>query len=135
MILVWLISILFVGGIIAWLSERINPSYPRVIALITVVLDLLLMLSVLGTEPDAGGWIASVNAEWVPRFGISFYLAADGLSVLLILLTGFLGIIAIGSAWDEIKGKAVNANEPIKKEAKETGSFLRNPPILKIFCS
>lgn len=103
MILVWLISILFVGGIIAWLSERINPSYPRVIALITVVLDLLLMLSVLGAEPNSGGWIASVNAEWVPRFGISFYLAADGLSVLLISLTGFLGIIAIGSAWDEVK--------------------------------
>jgi NADH-quinone oxidoreductase subunit M len=102
-ILVWLISILFVGGIIAWLSERINPSYPRVIALITVVLDLLLMLSVLGAEPNSGGWIASVNAEWVPRFGISFYLAADGLSVLLISLTGFLGIIAIGSAWDEVK--------------------------------
>ena len=80
-----------------------DRSYPRVIALITVVLDLLLMLSVLGTEPDVGGWIASFNAEWVPRFGISFYLAADGLSVLLILLTGFLGIIAIGSAWDEIK--------------------------------
>tara|TARA_B100001142_G_scaffold60818_1_gene59912 strand:- start:1442 stop:2941 length:1500 start_codon:yes stop_codon:yes gene_type:complete len=105
-ILVWLISILFVGGIIAWLSERINPAYPRIIALITVVLDLLLMLSVLGSEPNAGGWIASVNAEWVPRFGISFYLALDGLSVLLILLTGFLGVIAIGSAWDEIKERA-----------------------------
>ncbi len=103
MILVWLISILFVGGVIAWLSERINPNYPRLIALITVLLDLLLMFSLLGTDPAAGGWVASVDADWIPRFGISFYLAADGLSVLLLLLTAFLGVIAIGSAWDEIK--------------------------------
>jgi len=102
-ILVWLISILFVGGVIAWLSERINPNYPRLIALITVLLDLLLMFSLLGTDPAAGGWVASVDADWIPRFGISFYLAADGLSVLLLLLTAFLGVIAIGSAWDEIK--------------------------------
>jgi NADH-quinone oxidoreductase subunit M len=46
--------------------------------------------------------MASVSAEWIPRFGISFYLAADGLSLLLLLLTVFLGIIAIGSAWNEI---------------------------------
>lgn len=103
MILVWLISILFVGGVIAWLSERINPNYPRLIALITVLLDLLLMFSLLGTDPATGGWVASVDAAWIPRFGISFYLAADGLSVLLLLLTAFLGVIAIGSAWDEIK--------------------------------
>ncbi|MDD9896451.1 MAG: NADH-quinone oxidoreductase subunit M, partial [Gammaproteobacteria bacterium] len=106
MILLWLISILFIGGIIAWLSERINPNYPRLIALVTVLLDLLLMFSLLGAEPGDGGWVASVDAGWIPRFGISFYLAADGLSVLLLLLTAFLGVIAIGSAWDEIKEQA-----------------------------
>ncbi|NKB31864.1 MAG: NADH-quinone oxidoreductase subunit M [Pseudomonadales bacterium] len=106
MILVWLISILFVGGVIAWLSERINPNFPRLIALITVLLDLALMLTLLGAEPSSGGWVASVEADWIPRFGISFYLAADGLSVLLLLLTGFLGVIAVGSAWDEIKERS-----------------------------
>ena len=87
MILIWLISILFIGGIIAWLSERVNPYYPRLIALITVLLDLVLMLSLLGAELATGGWVAAIDAAWIPRFGISFYLAADGLSVLLLLLT------------------------------------------------
>lgn len=103
MILVWLISILFFGGVIAWLSERINPNYPRLIALITVLLDLLFMFVLLGSDPAIGGWIAFIDAAWIPRFGISFYLAADGLSLLLLLLTAFLGLIAIGSAWYEIK--------------------------------
>ena len=106
MILVWLIGILFLGGIIAWLSERLNPNYPRLIALITVLLDLVLMLTLLGAEPATGGWVAAIDAPWIPRFSISFYLAADGLSVLLLLLTAFLGVIAIGSAWDEIKVRA-----------------------------
>jgi len=40
--------------------------------------------------------------EWIPQLGISFFLAADALSLVLVLLTGFLGIMAVGSAWNEI---------------------------------
>ena len=100
MILVLLIGLLFGGGILAWMSERVNPKLPRMIALVTVLVSLLFMLTLLGGSNE--GWIASVNASWLPRFGISFYLAVDGLSLLLILLTAFLGVIAIGSAWGEI---------------------------------
>lgn len=106
MILVWLISTLFIGGVLAWWSERINANYPRLIALLTVLIDTLLMFGLLGLDPGSDGWVATVNASWIPRFGISFYLAVDGLSILLLLLTAFLGIIAIGSAWDEIKEQA-----------------------------
>lgn len=105
MILVILIALLFLGGVAAWMSERVNPSLPRTIALVTVLLDLLIMLTLLGAE-GSGEWIASIEGSWIPRFGISFYLAVDGLSLLLILLTAFLGIIAIGSAWEEIKDRA-----------------------------
>ncbi len=105
MILVTLIATLFVGGLVAWFSERISPDMPRVVALIAVILDLLLMFSLLGTG-DAGGWLASFEADWIPRFGISFYFAADGLSTLLLMLTAFLGIVAIGAAWGEIKERS-----------------------------
>ena len=106
MILVLLIALLFVGGLLAWLSEFLDPRLPRVVALITVVVDLLLMLTLLGGDGGASPWVALVQADWIPRFGITFYLAADGLSVLLLLLTAFLGIIAVGSAWSEITERA-----------------------------
>lgn len=103
MILVVLISVLFLGGILAWLSEGLDAKFPRAIALAAVLIDLLIMLSLLGTPESAeSAWIVSLNTQWMPRFGISFHLAADGLSVLLLLLTGFLGVIAVGSAWNEI---------------------------------
>ena len=46
-ILIWLISILFIGGLIAWASESYDKNYPRLIALITVVLDFVLMFMLL----------------------------------------------------------------------------------------
>jgi NADH-quinone oxidoreductase subunit M len=101
MILVILIAVLFVGGLLAWASERINPEYPRIISLLIVLLDIVLMFSLLGGDSSAT-WLVDLQADWLPRFGISFHLAADGLTVLLLLLTGFLGVIAIGSAWSEI---------------------------------
>jgi NADH-quinone oxidoreductase subunit M len=100
MILAVLIGILFLGGVLAWLSENLDPTFPRVVALSTVLVSILVMLSLLG-ESDSN-WIATINGQWIPRFGISFHLAADGLSVLLLLLTGFLGVIAVAAAWDEI---------------------------------
>ncbi len=102
MILVALIGILFLGGVLAWLCERLDSKLPRVIALAALLLDLLLMLTLLGGDSADGSWIVAINTQWLPRFGISFHLAADGLSLLLLLLTAFLGIIAVGSAWDEI---------------------------------
>ena len=102
MILIVLISILFLGGVLAWLSEGLDSKFPRVVALTAVVIDLLVMMVLVGADPDGSSWIVQLNAQWIPRFGISFHLAADGLSVLMMVLTAFLGIIAVASAWDEI---------------------------------
>lgn len=103
MILVILIGLLFIGGLLAWISEIFDPAFPRIVALATVILELLVMLSLLGASdsPDPA-WLVSLNLPWLPRFGIGFHLAADGFSVLMLLLTAFLGIIAVGSAWNEI---------------------------------
>ncbi len=103
MILAALITLLIIGGLLAWLSDRFNPALPRIIALVTVFGVLLLMLDLLGEDK---GWITVIDVSWLPRFGISFYLAVDGLSLLLIILTAFLGLIAIGAAWDEITERA-----------------------------
>jgi len=117
MILVWLITILFVGGIGAWLSEKSNPQLPRVIALATILLDLFMVVlmfvapGALGLDSAAsvadlgqpGEWLVLSSNEWIPRFGISFIFGADGLGMLLIMLTVFLGLMSLGSAWHEIK--------------------------------
>ncbi|MDC0598861.1 NADH-quinone oxidoreductase subunit M [Gammaproteobacteria bacterium] len=116
MILVWLMIILFAGGIGAWLAESRGSELPRVIALFAILLDLFLVLLMFfapgslgleeGSQAQLGGtgeWLVLYSAEWIPRFGINFIFGADGLSMLLIFLTVFLGLISLGAAWGEIK--------------------------------
>ena len=46
--------------------------------------------------------VLDYRCEWVPELGIGFYLAMDGLSLLMMALTAFLGIVAIACSWTEI---------------------------------
>jgi NADH-quinone oxidoreductase subunit M len=99
MILVWLLVILLVGGVAAALSARWSAPAARVISVVAVLLDLALTLQLwLRSAPAA----AQLDVPWLPQFGIHFHLAADGLSLLLLLLTFFLGAVAVLASWTEI---------------------------------
>ena len=108
-ILVWLLFLPFVGGWAAWQAERYSRFLPRWIALGTMltVLGMSVWLWFTGdytlAAPSATPeWTLQYKAEWIPSFGISFHLGLDGLSILLIILTNLLGVMAIGCSWREI---------------------------------
>lgn len=42
---------------------------------------------------------------WIPAFGIDYYIGIDGISLLLIVLTGFLTPIALLTAWESVHKK------------------------------
>jgi len=42
---------------------------------------------------------------WIPAFGIDYYLGIDGISLLLVVLTGFLTPVAVLSSWIGIEKK------------------------------
>lgn len=112
MILAWLILILLIGGLLSWLAARWNVLLARWVALVAVLLDFLLALRLWLSSASAGtgalsgqpapGWIADLSLEWIPRFGIHFHLALDGLSLLMLLLTFFLGTLGVLCSWKEI---------------------------------
>ena len=109
MILFWLIAILFIGGLLAWLFERINVTAVRVISLLALLADFIIIIifwiANYGSIKLGGNnnWITEVNWKWIPEFGIRFHLAIDGLSLILIALTLFLGILSVLTSWSEIK--------------------------------
>jgi NADH-quinone oxidoreductase subunit M len=109
MILVQLITVLLIGGLLAWLVGIWDSMLPRVISLVAIAVDLILLLTALPLKGFQGGsnsWTVEYTANWIPNFGISFHLAMDGLSFLLILLTLFLGIISVLISWKEITEKS-----------------------------
>jgi NADH-quinone oxidoreductase subunit M len=42
---------------------------------------------------------------WIPTFGIEYYIGVDGISLLLIVLTGFLTPLALLSSWESVEKK------------------------------
>lgn len=103
MILVWLIVILLTGGILAWISGKYSSVAPRIISLAAAGIDfiiiLYLWLNAGNVNMTGGEWLVRMNVPWIPSFGISLHFALDGLSLLMILLTAFLGILSILASW------------------------------------
>lgn len=111
MILPWLVLIPFVGGLLCWLAERFDKNLPRWIALASVVLLFALSLQLWATgnfqlapSPSSGlAWTLEYQHAWIERFGISVHFALDGLSLLMVVLTGFLGVLSVLCSWKEIQ--------------------------------
>lgn len=107
-----LIAIPLIAGFLCWLVEKKNARLSRWVALIGMTLTFVLSL-MLYAKGDFGvlnagnadnlPWAATFKLPWMPVFGIKFSLAMDGLSLLMIILTAFLGIMAVGCSWGEIK--------------------------------
>ena len=92
-----------IAGALAWLAARWSPQLPRWISLVAIGIDLVLaaMIWIGGDSGAAKIWIGEVDWNWVPSFGIHFHLAVDGLSLLMLILTFFLGIMSVLASWTE----------------------------------
>jgi NADH-quinone oxidoreductase subunit M len=66
------------------------------------------------------------RASWIPAFGIEYYVGIDGISLLLLVLTGFLTPLALLSGW-----------ESIEKKVKEFSIFmlLLEASMIGVFCA
>ncbi|WP_034579288.1 NADH-quinone oxidoreductase subunit M [Carnimonas nigrificans] len=109
MILPWLILIPFIGGLLCWLAGYMGHALPRYVALVTMGLVTVLSFWLwatgdfqLGAVGAVPAWTHEFQVGWIERFGITFHLAIDGLSLVMIILSGLLGILAVGCSWSEV---------------------------------
>ncbi|MEJ1238301.1 NADH-quinone oxidoreductase subunit M [Chryseolinea sp. T2] len=111
MILLWLITILMGGGLLAWISQMSGKDLPRWVTLFTMLAGLIISCALWwqyrGSAFTTGtdGWLITYSVSWIPEFGISFSLALDGLSLLMLMLSFFLGVTAVLISWTEIQDK------------------------------
>ena len=59
-------------------------------------------------DPTVAAYQFEERHAWIPVFGIQYYLGVDGISLLLIVLTGFLTPLALLSSWESVH-KSVKA--------------------------
>jgi NADH-quinone oxidoreductase subunit M len=103
MILLWLIGLLMVGGILALAAARWSVDAAKWIALLSMIVSLVITTNLWLQSDPSMQWIVQVSYPWIPSFGISFSVALDGLSLLMLLLTFFLGILSVLISWNEIQ--------------------------------
>ncbi len=124
MILLAYILIPAAAAPVAWLLGRARPSLARWTAVVATAAPLALVVaqwivqrasisdwSALATaqtavETSQASWITHVRLDWIPQLGISFLLAADGLTLILLVLTFGLGLLAVLSSWRGITERA-----------------------------
>jgi NADH-quinone oxidoreductase subunit M len=109
-----LLALLLIGGLVAGWSSALGSKVPRLTSLAVLVVATLYLLGLVSgipaeqfslvPEPSSPtSWLLHTRMEWIPRFGIALELAMDGLSLILILLTLLLGLVAVVSSWNEIE--------------------------------
>jgi len=106
MILALLILLLMATGLLAWLAGRWNDSLSRFISLAGTLAYLVVVLSLWwGHYTGQAGYtrVIGYTRTWIPALGIRIDLAADGLSLLMLLLTAFLGVLSVLVSWKEIR--------------------------------
>lgn len=98
---IWL-PIFFGVLVLASGSDR-NPGYVRWMSLIGSLISFVITLPLITRFDKSTAAMQFVEkSNWVERFHISYYLGVDGISMWFVVLTAFITVIVVISAWEVI---------------------------------
>jgi NADH-quinone oxidoreductase subunit M len=97
--LAWTIYISFLGVLVLLLLPKSSVRAVRGLALLTAVAGFAVSLCGFW-EHRSGELFTVVRVPWVPSLGLEYYLAADGISLTLLLLTGIVAIAGVLFSWN-----------------------------------
>jgi NADH-quinone oxidoreductase subunit M len=97
--LAWTIYLSFAGAIACFLIPHTRATLLRVLALCVSIATLGIALIPFLNHPT--GTLFTVTDEpWIPTLGISYHLAADGISLAMLLLTGIIAVAGVLFSWN-----------------------------------
>ena len=92
------------GALLLLFVPRESQVLHRLLGNLFGVLGFLVSLPLMIHFPTGSGDYAfKETADWIPSIGAKYSLGADGISMLLVILTTLLGMIAITSSWSVIQ--------------------------------
>lgn len=95
---IWLTPI--VGALVVLLIPKERHTEVRVTSLIFAFFAMAFSLAVyFGYDTSVGGWQFEETAEWLPRLGIGYHVAADGLNAPMLALTGIVIFTGVMVSW------------------------------------
>ncbi len=97
--LAWTVYITFFGVLVLMLLPKGNAAAARKIAMTTAVVGLGIALAGF-LNFQRGEILTIAKCPWVPSLGLEYHLAADGVSLTLVLLTGLAAVGGILFSWN-----------------------------------
>jgi NADH-quinone oxidoreductase subunit M len=97
--LAWTIYISFIGAAGLLLLPKSSVASARILALLTAIAGFAIALTAF-LHHRTGEMLTITRIPWVPSLGIEYHLAADGISLTLVLLTSIIAITGILFSWD-----------------------------------
>ncbi len=83
-----------------------NKTLIKLWANLTAAAGFLVSLPlIINFNRNLEGYQFVERADWIPSLGVQYLIGVDGISVLMVMLTTFMGLIAIFSSWDAIKDR------------------------------
>src|SRR4051812_9953866 len=103
-----LIALPIVGALLLLLvrdteaNERLIRNVALAVSLVVFGVSLLLWVRF---DPTSADFQMVERHAWIPAFGISYAVGVDGISLFLVVLTGFLTPIALLCSWESVHRK------------------------------
>ncbi len=89
--------------ILIFFFHRERKHAIRVFANVWAIVSFLPSLWLLAYDRRLGGIQFIEDIEWIPQIGARYQLGVDGISVVLVLLTTLIGVIAVACSWGFIQ--------------------------------
>jgi NADH-quinone oxidoreductase subunit M len=93
------------GALLLLFVPASNHRLVRAIALFAVLTSFVLSLRLLGYDPNGSEFQFREDLPWIDAFGMRYTLGVDGISVVLVLLTTLLSVVAIIYSFEPIQTK------------------------------
>ena len=91
---------ILVGGVLLALGRDEHADQSRWIALIGALASFLVTIPLIsGFDVGTAAMQFQEKASWIDRFNVFYHLGVDGISVWFVLLTAFITVIVVISAW------------------------------------
>ena len=101
----WVIFLPLIGAGIALFVR--DTGTVKVLALLTTIADFLLSLPLwLGFDSGTAAFQFEEKYAWIPTFHANYHVGVDGISLLLVILTTFLGPFCVLCSWNAVTHRA-----------------------------
>jgi NADH-quinone oxidoreductase subunit M len=98
---IWLPIVL--GGVLLAIGRDQNANMVRWVALLSAIAGFLVTIPLVSNfDLSSAAMQFQEKLPWIERFNVNYHLGVDGISVWFVLLTAFITIVVVISAWEVI---------------------------------